>query len=467
MKLNDFFLEHCDKYGEKTWISYKEENFTFNDVKKRVIELSDYLQNNLGINRKERIGVLIQNPVENIICQFALIHIEAIPVLFHKSSMSVVKKICEHNGMDRVITDNFQLLELIGVDVLENNKNKYEEVAICFPTSGTSATPKIVMLSDNNILNNLNSVTRYMNIESLNRVLVYKSLSHVSTFTGEILLSLKLGANIFFLLTAYSPKILLKSLKKYNVDFFTGVSTSIRQLSLLKHDALNNVKYVTLLGEPISHQDVELTYQLFPKCNLFIAYGQTEASPRISCLLPTEIEYKRGSVGKAIEGVEINIRNDDGELCRPFELGNITIKGDNVMLGYMNHKSEFINGELWTGDLGYLDVEGYLFVKGRKQDCIYRAGEKIFPIKIENIFMQHPAIKDVIIYGYKNPKSITQTTKIHARVELKNKDTTVEELYEYCRKNLVPFEVPDLIILNESIPKNKNGKKIRKFMEEN
>jgi len=202
---------------------------------------------------------------------------------------------------------------------------------------------------------------------------------------------------------------------------------------------------------------------VFPSVGFVQTYGQTEASPRITCLLPDNALKKVGSIGKPIPRVVVKIINDQGEKVSIGEIGEIIVSGENVMNGYYKRpeasKEILRNGWLYTGDLAKYDEDEYIYLVGRKKNVIISGGMNIYPEEIEEILLQHPDIKEVCVL--KEEHEFLGEVPI-AKVVLNSTTDSLEkvekEIKKFCHKHLSRFKVPDRILIVEELDKTLTGK---------
>jgi long-chain acyl-CoA synthetase len=197
-------------------------------------------------------------------------------------------------------------------------------------------------------------------------------------------------------------------------------------------------------------------------------YGQTEASARLTMLPPGELDRKRGSAGKAIPDVSINVVRETGDPVEPCEIGEITAEGENVMKGYWGDpagtEKVLKNGRLHTGDLGYLDEEGYLFITGRSSEIIKSGAFRINPNEIEEVLFQHPDVLEAGVVGIEDEMLGEAIVGV---VSLKEGKTTPEShLLSHCAKYLATYKRPKAVFLFAELPKSANGKILRNVLRE-
>jgi acyl-coenzyme A synthetase/AMP-(fatty) acid ligase len=241
---------------------------------------------------------------------------------------------------------------------------------------------------------------------------------------------------------------------------------------LLKQEALKDyhlkhLKYITFAGESTRFEDIEKLKDIAPHIIIFVMYGQTEASARLSYLEPELIFEKAGSIGKGIPGVTLRVVSNDGTDVSIGEIGEIIAYGENIMMGYWKNeaatKEVVKDGWLYTGDLAVIDEEGYIYVKGRKDDIIKHLGHRISPVEIEAAINCCDKVLESAVVGFKS----NQEMQIKAFVVLKNSLTGIEEINNHIKKLLPAFKRPQSIEFLNELPRTANGKikrsELRKF----
>jgi acyl-CoA synthetase (AMP-forming)/AMP-acid ligase II len=201
-------------------------------------------------------------------------------------------------------------------------------------------------------------------------------------------------------------------------------------------------------------------------------YGLTEAAPAVSSLSPEDYALEGDpklvahaqSVGKPLKNVEVRICRPDGSQCRAREEGEITVRGDNVMLGYWRDpersREALRRGWLWTGDLGYLDEDGFLFLTDRKGDMIISGGENVHPTETENALQEHPAVREVAVVGLPHPR---WGEAVKAVIALEpDQRVTEEELISFCKTKIAGYKCPKSIDFVDELPKSTVGKILRR-----
>ena len=260
-------------------------------------------------------------------------------------------------------------------------------------------------------------------------------------------------------------------IEKYGCTNTTCIPTMLYLITKSKKSnySLRSLRYLCFGGGTISLDVLKKVSNLLPDIGIVQTYGQTEASPRITCLLPQDSERKIGSVGRPIPGVCVKVVDEDGKELPANSRGEIVVKGDNVMKGYYKRPEETAkvirNGWLYTGDIGRFDDEGYLYVVGRIKNVIITGGLNIYPEEIEEVLRSYSDVEEALVL----PKSheVLGEVPMAQVVVKKNSRVSVSELLDFCKKRLEIQKIPSEIIVVEKIEKTYNGKVRRVSSYEN
>jgi acyl-CoA synthetase (AMP-forming)/AMP-acid ligase II len=381
--------------------------------------------------------------------------------VLNKISTSTIKSITEKNLLQ--LTANqapFSISESFDTEL---------PAQIIF-TSGSTGLPKGVVLSHKNIIANTESILQYLHLtenDTIEVVLPFfycygLSLLHTHLRVGG---SMVLNNN-FILLGS-----VLNDINKYNCTGFAGVPSHfqilLRKSESFKTTEFQSLRYVTQAGGKLHKVFIEEFIHSFPEIKFFVMYGQTEATARLSYLEPKELKSKLGSIGKGIPDVQLKVVNQEGKEVRPGETGEIIAKGDNVMLGYYKEpemtKATIKNGWLYTGDIGTIDNEGYIFLTARNKEFIKIGGKRVSPKEIEEVIVSFPRVVDCTIEAIQD--HITgDAVKATVVIEKGSKiNITEEQLKSYCAGKLAMYKVPKYIEFTEKLNVNSAGKKVRVF----
>jgi len=333
--------------------------------------------------------------------------------------------------------------------------------AIIF-TSGTTGSPKGVTLSHANLSANTDSILEYLGLSADDSIV--NVLPFFYSYGNSVLHThLAVGATLHLENSLAYPHQVMEKVANLRATGFAGVPSTyallLSRVDLGKYD-LSKVRYMTQAGGPMSVAHIERLQATIPAVQLFVMYGQTEASARLTYLPPDMLDKKRGSAGRAIPGVTLEIRDDSGANVPCDTCGEIYAYGGNVMLGYWNNpdatRTVLIDGWLKTGDLGRMDGDGYLFIEGRSSDIIKTGAFRVSPQEIEEVIQELPEVAEVAAVGI--PDELMGEL-IKAVVVLKPQCTIVaRDIQAHCRRRLPLYKVPKLVEFADELPKVSSGK---------
>ena len=336
--------------------------------------------------------------------------------------------------------------------------------AVILFTSGTTAQPKGVRLSHGNFQA---IVPQFAELCNLTATVVLLLFLPVTVIAGQLFIGMAahLGATLS-LLTGFDPQQLLSTIVRDRVTYFPAVPLVANRL--LASPTAQRVDLTSLRGIMIgaTGSPPELAARFSQRFNVpvVIPYGLTECS--IVALALPGMSSPAGSVGKPIPGTLIRIVDEQGNAVGPNQPGEILVRSPHVMPGYFNRPAEtvaaFLDGWLRTGDVGYLDEAGFLFIVERMSDLIKTAGNRVFPAEVERVLELHPAVEQVAVVG--QPHSVVGEI-VQACVVLKpGASATAQELKDHCRRHLASFKRPRQIVFVEQLPRNATGKVLRRML---
>ncbi|MFB2970272.1 AMP-binding protein [Aerosakkonema sp. BLCC-F183] len=335
-------------------------------------------------------------------------------------------------------------------------------IALVLHTSGTTSRPKIVPLTHSNLCSSASNIRQTLNLSQSDRCLNIMPLFHIHGLIAALLSSLSAGASIVCSPGFYAPQF-FSWVAEFQPTWYSAVPTMHQSIlaqaeanqEIISHSKLRFIRSSSASLAPQIMAQLETTFNV----PVIEAYGMTEASHQMASNPLPPKERKPGSVGLAA-GPEIAIMNEAGHLLSTGEIGEVVIKGANVTQGYENNPKAnaeaFTNGWFRTGDLGYLDGDGYLFLKGRIKEIINRAGEKISPREVDEVLLEHPAVAQVLTFAA--PHTLLGED-VAAAIVLKEGMTTSElEIKEFAAQKLADFKVPRVVLFLDEIPKGPTGK---------
>jgi acyl-CoA synthetase (AMP-forming)/AMP-acid ligase II len=337
-----------------------------------------------------------------------------------------------------------------------------DDVALVLHTSGTTARPKIVPLTQQNLVVSAGNIMRSLALTPEDRCLNVMPLFHIHGLMAALLASLGAGASVVTS-PGFDAFRFFGWLEETQPTWYTAVPTmhqlvlsrAARQQETVSRTKLRFIRSSSASLPPTVMADLEKTFG----CPVIEAYGMTEASHQMATNPLPPGDRKTGSVGRGA-GVDVAIMDDEGSLLDATQIGEVVIKGGNVTLGYENNpaanESSFTDGWFRTGDQGYLDKDGYLYLTGRIKEIINRGGEKVSPREVDEVLLQHPAVAQAVAFGMPHERL---GEEVAAAVVLREGASADERaLREHASEHLADFKVPKTIVILEDIPKGATGK---------
>jgi long-chain acyl-CoA synthetase len=336
--------------------------------------------------------------------------------------------------------------------------------AIMF-TSGSTSKPRGVMISHRNIIANTSSIVEYMELTRHDRIMTV--LPFFYCFGTSLLHShLRAGASLVIDPRFMFPDKVLTHMQETNCTGFAGVPSHYQLLlrkSSLRQMQFPDLRYLQQAGGKLSDSMIRDLQSAVPSANIFIMYGQTEATARLSYLPPAFLYDKLGSIGKGIPGVTLTVIDESGIAVRPGQVGEIVAAGDNIALGYWgvdgSDNSAFRGSSLYTGDLATVDEDGFIFIVDRSKDILKCGGKRSSCKEVEAILLEFEDVVEAAVIGV--PDDL-QGEAVKAFVVAKvDGGDLVQNLREFCMRRLPAPLVPKEIIVLEALPKNSAGKVLK------
>jgi long-chain acyl-CoA synthetase len=338
--------------------------------------------------------------------------------------------------------------------------------AVCIYTSGTTGRPKGALLSHHNLTVNCQQVSRALHFDASDNFLCVLPLFH--SFAGTVCQNTALYAGArSTLLEQFHPARVLEAIEKHRATIFAGVPAMFGALLQFPTDRPYDFSSVRLCVSGGAPMPVAIMQAFERKFDTIIIEGDgpTECSP-VTCVNPIEGVRKPGSVGLPIPGVEMQIFDDNDNPLPVGEVGEIVVRGENVMLGYLNQPEATAeamrSGWYHTGDLGRVDEDGYFYIVDRKKDMLIVGGLNVYPREVEEVLYTHPAIADAAVIGAPDP---LRGEEVVAVVVLKpDAKAGDRELIAYCRERLANFKVPRRVVFRDALPRGGTGKVLKRLL---
>ena len=513
MNTTDFLNIAAAICPDKTAIVFEDKRYTFSQLNERVNRLANGLLD-WGVKKGDRVAFLQVNCNQCVETYFAVAKIGAIylPLNFRAKEKELTYMLNSSEAMTLIVGERYipliesirpelkHIRNLMSIEKQHNHWILYEEMishylpdevmadideddtTILMYTAGTTGFPKGVMLSHNSFAVYMLENVSPADPEAAESNILTVPLYHVAGI--QAMMAAIYGGRTLVMERQFEPKEWMELVEKEKANRAMMVPTMLKQLldhpDFSKHD-LSSLRVITYGAAPMPIPVIRKALEVFPGVSFINAFGQTETASTITALGPedhvftgTEEEKEKklkrlSSIGKPMADVEMKVVDDDGNTLSTGEVGEILARGPRVMSGYWKDEektAKTIDKDGWvhTGDVGYVDEDGYYFLSGRSSDMIIRAGENISPEELENVIREHPKVEDVAVIGIpdetwgEEPRAVV--------IPKKGTKPTEEEIMEYCRENLASFKRPRSVIFVDDLPRNPMGKLVKKDIRE-
>ena len=349
---------------------------------------------------------------------------------------------------------------------------EHEDIAFLQYTGGTTGVSKGAMLTHRNLVANVMQSEAWMSQwinEPAQIVITALPLYHIFALTANCLVFMCVGAHNVLITNPRDLQGFVKELKKFPFTYVSGVNTLFN--ALLHTPGFETVDFshlkVTLGGGMAVQGAVADKWKQVTGHYLTQAWGLTETSPA-ACINLFETPFN-GSIGLPIPSTEISIRDDDGNELPVGAVGEICVRGPQVMRGYWNRPDEtakvmLADGSLRTGDIGRIDQEGYVYIEDRKKDMILVSGFNVYPNEVESVAVTHPAVLEVAAVAQTDERS-GEAVALFVVVK-PDRQLTEREVIEHCRKSLTGYKVPKHVYFRKELPKTNVGKILRRALRD-
>lgn len=514
MHVTEFLTITAAIVPDREAIVFEGKRFTFADLQERANRLASALAS-LGVGKGDRIATIQVNCNALIEALFATAKLDAVfvPLNFRAKADEITYMVNQSEPKVLLVgrryydlvnslrphlapVEHFIALEgpyqdwhlydalLEGAEAQEFfPEGQDDDLVVLMFTAGTTGTPKGVMLTHNSfssyILNNVDPADP----ETVEKNILTVPLYHIAGL--QAVMAAVYGGRTLIIQRQFEPVEWMELVQRERADRAMMVPTMLKQL--MDHPAfhqydLSSLKVITYGAAPMPLEVIKRALREFPNTRFINAFGQTETAATITMLppedhiippgLPPAEEEKRlkrlTSIGKPLPDVEVRIVDENGQEVPPGVVGEIVARGPRLMKGYWKQeeatKQTIRGGWLYTGDLGYQDEEGYIYLAGRAKDFIKRGGEMISPEEVEQCLMSHPAVDDAAVIGVPD---VDWGERVRAIVVLKpGAKATEEELIEFCRQRLASFKKPESVVFVDELPRNPMGKVLKRVLRE-
>ncbi len=481
MNLATAFKAAADRHPDKVAVYWGEREYAYRELWRDTEIAAEHLRR-MGLKPGDRVGLWLKNCPEFIPALFGILLAGgAVVPLNNFLKPPEVSFMLKDADADIIIADEelsagFPALQserpkLRGVRVEELLKGdgpkkdfpqrNESDLAVIVYTSGTTGRPKGAMLSHGNLLHNVESCRLVLKCVENDRLALLLPMFHSFMLCVGVFLPMILGATIILIRSLHPPRNVLLEVSQRKATILPAIPQFFRNMA---HSEVTVPLYLRMAisgAAPLPLQVLQEFAAKFP-FPLIEGYGLSEASPVVT-KNPLDGVRKAGSIGLPIPNVEVSIQDDGGKFLAAGEVGEVCVKGGNVMQGYWKQPEEtskaLRNGWLLTGDIGYRDADGYYFITDRKKDMLLVNGINVYPREVEEVIYQFPGVKEVSVIGVPDARRGEQPLAFVAAAE----GSVLEEkaLLQFARGKLADYKVPRRMVFMAALPRNATGKVLK------
>jgi len=431
-----------------------------------------------GIGQGDFVGLLCENTPQFVSAYFGIVANGSVvapfkslltqPELEFLTKMSGAKAFVAQRKYADVISGISTDIPVVWVEDLQASAERSftqaeicsEDVAACLFSSGTTGAPKGTLLTHGNLLANIAQIKPVLIEFEAERLACPLPLFHAFGMTVGMLLPLLTGG-CSILLSGFRPDKTMGAVAKLKADIFLGIPQMYAVFAQYGEQIRGSLGEIPCRiwisgGAPLSEKTA-MAFEAAYGVELREGYGMTEAGPVIS--VNPKGGRKLGSVGMPLPGVTVEIVSESGVASVSSEIGEIVVSGKNVMKGYLNDPAATSDalreGKLWTGDLGMLDQDGFLHIRGRRKELIIVRGMNVFPREVEEVLQQLPGVTEVCAMGIADDRD---DEAVFAAIGVGKTEVTEKFAKDFCRDKLADYKVPKRILVLPELPKLATGK---------
>jgi long-chain acyl-CoA synthetase len=498
--------EQTRKHPKRVGIIFNDQKITYSELEGRVGKLANALSD-MMLGRGCKIAILLPNGPDFVVCYFAVNRAGSVAVPVNNMlKQDELAFILEDAGVSAIITSSAfydtckalrsrvsSPINIITVDKYFNDteclkriyekyssqftelENRGEDIACILYTSGTTGRPKGAMLSNQNIISNATASAEAIKATKSDNAICFLPMFHSFALTACIMLPISVGGKVTIVDAPNPFSKVIKAVFKNRVTVFVGIPSVYNILKDADFPGflpkwffrlLNPVRVCISGAAALPVNTLKIFEDRF-RVPLLEGYGLTEASPVVS-INPIDGIRKPGSIGLPLRNVKVAIADEEGQMLNREEVGELLVKGPNVMKGYFGLPEEtdnsFTKGWLRTGDMAKIDEGGYIYIVDRKKDMVNVRGMNVYPKEIEDLLCKHPRISEAAVIGIRDKR---RGEMPKAFIKLKGElDLTPGDIIRFCRKRIAPFKVPKRIEFRDDLPRNATGKVLKNVLRE-
>jgi long-chain acyl-CoA synthetase len=486
----------AERFGERCAIQQGTDAVTYAQLWQQAVSFAGYLQSQ-GLNPGDRVALLSENSALAVSALYGTLlaggiavtlnaaarardfaawlkHCEARWLVVDSANADAAAALAELPARPEVICSSqreaepftpvsARLMEICAAGLAFSPRaHEAADPACILYTSGTTGSPKGVVLTHGNLASNNAAIVEYLGLTCDDSVL--SILPFYYSYGSSVLHThIQVGGRLVLESNFVYPHLVVAAMAKERVTGFSGVPSTyallLNRVDLSQYD-LSSLRYLTQAGGAMSPALTQRLREKVPHAKLFVMYGQTEATARLTYLPPDALDRKLGSVGIAVPGVEIQVRREDGTAAAPMETGEVWARGPNVMQGYWRNPEATAlvlqDGWLKTGDMGHLDTDGYLHLSGRRSDMIKTGAHRVHPKDVEEVIHEIEGVAEVAVAGIEDEilgQAIAAFIVPAPGIEL-----DPLKVKTHCRARLASYKIPKTIEFVATLPKTASGK---------
>jgi long-chain acyl-CoA synthetase len=480
MLINEILEGAAREFPDKPAVWFKGVWQTYAEISSSADSVAAYLVS-IGVQAGDRVAVLLENSFDYISAHFGIHKAGAVEVSLNTELKAdeIMRLLsdCEARVLisESRKTHSFPGVRQVAINEIPPNipvpcpKRIDIDLAAIVYTSGVTDRPKGVMLSHLNLVSNTRSIVQYLSLNPDDRMMVVLPFYYI--YGRSLLYSHFLSGGSLVLDNSFAyPTKVLNAMQELDVTAFAGVPSTFAIL-LRKSDVASRkfpkLRMVTQAGGGMAPAMQKEAAEAFHPARLYVMYGSTEAAPRLSYVEPEKLQLKWGSIGRAIPNVELIVADQAGNRCPPDITGEIAARGSNIMMGYWKAPESTAqvmhNGYYFTGDLGYADEDGYIFLTGRSRDIIKSGGNRVSAKEIEDIIAEIPGVLESAVIGVQDE---ILGEAIKAFIIPSAPSLTEEQVKAILAARLPAFKLPKWVEFRANLPKNQSGKILKTMLRD-
>lgn len=485
MNLAQAFNLAVDANPSKTAVYWGDAEYSYKALNDQSLGVAERLIRDFKVKPADRVGIWLRNCPEFIPALFGILHAGAVAVpINHFLKPAEVGFIVADAQINVLITESDFVTAVRAASVPElANRQFYRvedwtgkamqtrltnilnisetDLALIIYTSGTTGKPKGAMLSHGNLLHNVNSCKQVLGALDDDRFALMLPMFHSFMLCVCVMLPMLVGATIVLVKSLHPARSALQEIITRQATLLPAIPQFFRALTDIPFPEGSRLRLCISGAAPLPVK-VLRDFMHHHKVPILEGYGLSETSPVVA-LNPVLGPWKEGSIGPAIPGVQVTIQDESGRILPTGEIGELCVRGGNVMRGYWKQPQAtaeaFRNGWLLTGDVGRMDPDGYIYITDRKKDMVLVNGNNVYPREVEEVLLQFPGVAEVAVIG--QPDERKGEKPVAYVVALEGNRLIEKELIHFARKHLADYKVPREIRFRGALPRNATGKVLK------